>query len=119
VRTNFSGPASQLPDRRRASDWIRLVVGLVILVLLLAHHNHESQIEEAVFQVVRDLPQGIASAVRLFYGLGALWALALIVIAAFLSERRRLGRDLLIAGVRDVGDCAVERSAGERGAFRP
>jgi len=46
-----------------------------------------------------DLPRGIASAVRLFYGLGALWVLGLIVIAAFLSERRRLGRDLLIAGV--------------------
>ena len=75
------------------------MVGLVILVLLLAHHNHESQFEQAVSQVVRDLPHGIASAVRLFYGLGALWVLGLIVIAAFLSERRRLGRDLLIAGV--------------------
>ena len=99
VRAGFSGPASQLPDRRRASDWTRLVAGVVVLVVLLAHHNHESQIETAVSQVVRDLPHGIASAVRLLYGLGALWALALIVIAAFLSERRRLGRDLLIAGV--------------------
>jgi undecaprenyl-diphosphatase len=99
VRAGFSGPASQVPDRRRASDGIRLVVGVVVLVLLLAHHNHESQIEQAVFQVARDLPHEIASAVRLFYGLGALWALALIVIAAFLSERRQLGRDLLIAGL--------------------
>jgi undecaprenyl-diphosphatase len=99
LRTNFSGPASQLPDRRRVSDWIRLVVGVVVLLSLLAHHNHESGTEKQVFQAVRDLPRGIASAVRLFYGLGALWALALIVIAAVLSERRRLGRDLLVAGV--------------------
>src|SRR6516225_301953 len=82
LRTNFSGPASQLPDRRRVSDGVRVVVGVVILLLLLAHHNHESQTEKEVFQAVHDLPQGIASAVRLLYGLGALWALALIVIAA-------------------------------------
>jgi undecaprenyl-diphosphatase len=99
MRTQFSGPASQSPDRRRVSDWFRLTVGLAILALLLAHHNHESQTEQEVFNAVRDLPQGIASAVRLLYGLGALWALALIVIGAFLSERHRLGRDLLIAGV--------------------
>jgi uncharacterized membrane protein YbhN (UPF0104 family) len=99
VRSNFSGPASQLPDRRRVTDGIRLVVGVVILLLLLAHHNHESQTEKEAFQAIHDLPQGIASAVHLFYGLGALWALALIVIAAFLSERRLLARDLLVAGV--------------------
>jgi undecaprenyl-diphosphatase len=99
LRSGFSGPASQLPDRRRVSDGVRVVVGVVIALLLLAHHNHEGQTEKAVFQAFHDLPQGIASAVHLFYGLGALWALALIVIAAFLSERRRLGRDLLVAGV--------------------
>jgi undecaprenyl-diphosphatase len=99
VRSNFSGPASELPDRRRVSDWIRLAVGVVIFVLLLAHHNHESQTEKDVFQAIHNLPQGAASAVHLFYGLGALWALALIVVAAFLSERRRLARDLLIAGI--------------------
>jgi glycosyltransferase 2 family protein len=99
VRSNFSGPASQLPDRRRVSDGVRVVVGVVTVLLLLGHHNHESQTEREVFQAVHDLPQGVASAVRLFYGLGALWALALIVIAAFLSERRLLGRDLLVAGV--------------------
>jgi undecaprenyl-diphosphatase len=106
VRSNFSGPASQLPDRRRVSDGVRLAVGVVILLLLLAHHNHESQTEQQVFGAVHDLPQGLASAVRLFYGLGALWALVLIVIAAFLSERRQLARDLLIAG---VGTWAIAR----------
>ena len=99
VRSNFSGPASDLPDRRRTSDWIRLVVGVVTILLLLAHHNHESQTEKDIYDAVRALPQGISSAVHLFYGLGALWALALIVVAAIFSDRRRLARDLLIAGV--------------------
>ena len=99
VRRNFSGPASDLPDRRRTSDWIRLVVGVVTILLLLAHHNHESQTEKDIYDAVRALPQGITSAVHLFYGLGAIWALALIVVAAIFSDRRRLARDLLIAGV--------------------
>ena len=69
LRSGFSGPASELPDRRRVSDWIRLVAGVVTLLLLLAHHNHESQTEKDIYNAVRALPQGINSAVHLFYGL--------------------------------------------------
>src|SRR4051812_41933634 len=86
VRSHFSGAASELPDRRRVSDWIRLVVGIVVLILLIAHHDHEFQFEQDVFQALRDLPHGFDSALHLFYGLGALWALGLIVVAALLSE---------------------------------
>jgi undecaprenyl-diphosphatase len=99
VRSNFSGPASEAPDRRRVGDWIRLVVGVVVFSLLLWHHDHESQTEKNVFRTLHDLPQGAASAVHLFYGLGALWAVVLIAVAALLEERRRLARDLLVAGV--------------------
>jgi undecaprenyl-diphosphatase len=95
----FFGPASELPERRRASDWIRLVIGVVVFSLLLWHHNHESLAEKDVFQALHALPQGAASAVQLFYGLGAVWAVAIIVVVAFVGKRRRLGRDLLVAGV--------------------
>lgn len=96
---DFFGPASEVPERRRASDWIRLVVGVVLFSLLLWHHNHESLAEKDIFRVLRALPQGAASAVHLFYSLGALWAVALIIVTAFVGKRRRLARDLLIAGV--------------------
>jgi undecaprenyl-diphosphatase len=99
VRSNFSGPASQVPDRRRASDWIRLGVGVVLLLLLLVHEHHESSTEKAISQAIHDLPLGLSSFVHLIYGLGALWAVVLIVVAALLGERRRLARDLVIAGV--------------------
>src|SRR5436309_155573 len=99
VRSHFSGPASELPDRRRVSDWIRLVVGIVLLIVLVVHHDHETQAEKDIFQGIRDLPHGFDSTLQLFYGLGALWALGLVVVAAVLSERRRLARDLLIAGI--------------------
>jgi undecaprenyl-diphosphatase len=98
ARSAFSGPASDLPDRRRVSDWIRLLVGITAFLLLLAHHNHESETEKSIFAAIHDLPRGAVSAVHFFYGLGALWALVLIVVAAFLNDRRRLARDLLIAG---------------------
>src|SRR4051812_33432950 len=100
-RRNFSGPASDLPDRRRVADWIRLATGVVLMALLVWHQDHESQTEKEIYLAIRELPHGVDSdsVVHLLYGLGALWALALIVGAAVLSERRRLARDLLIAGV--------------------
>src|SRR5581483_5485801 len=91
-RRHFSGPASDLPDRRRVSDWIRLGTGIALFAILLWHHDHESQTEKEIYLAVRDLPHGFDSVVHLFYGLGAIWALGLIVIAAALYERRRLAR---------------------------
>src|SRR4051812_30745951 len=75
LRGHFSGPASELPDRRRVSDWIRLVVGTGSLIVLALHHDHETQTEKDIFQALRDLPHELDPALRLFYGLGALWAL--------------------------------------------
>jgi undecaprenyl-diphosphatase len=96
---DFFGPASEIPERRRASDWIRLAVGLLVFSLLLWHHNHESLAEKDVFRALHALPQGAAPVVHLLYRLGALWAVAIIVAAAFLGKRPRLARDLLVAGV--------------------
>jgi undecaprenyl-diphosphatase len=95
---NLVGPASEVPERRRASDWIRLVVGILVFSLLLWHHNHESLAEKDVFRALHALPQDAAPAVHVFYRLGALWAVAIIVVAAFVGKRRRLARDLLVAG---------------------
>src|SRR3954451_8352241 len=98
VRDRSFGPASELPYRRRASDWIRLVVGVVLMSLLLAHQNHETQTELDIFNAVHDLPRGFDSAVRLFYAIGVVWAVVLVV-AAVVTRRRRLARDLIVGGV--------------------
>src|SRR3954465_6482490 len=92
VRSRSFGPASELPYRRRASDWIRLVVGVVLLGLLLAHQHHETQTGLDIFNTVRDLPRGFASGVRLFYAMGVVWAIVLVV-AAVITRRGRLARD--------------------------
>jgi uncharacterized membrane protein YbhN (UPF0104 family) len=98
VRANSFGPASEEPYRRRVSDWIRLVVGAVLLAVLTAHFGDESMPEQEFARAVRTLPQELSSPVRLLYGLGALWAVGLVV-AAFVAWRRRLVRDLLLGAV--------------------
>ena len=82
---DFFGPASEVPERRRASDWIRVAVGVVVFSLLLWHHNHESLAEKDVFRALHALPQGAASALHLFYSLGALWAVVLVASCVALT----------------------------------
>jgi undecaprenyl-diphosphatase len=97
VRAHSFGPASEEPYRRRVSDWTRLVVGLTLLGVLIAHFGDESKPERDLALAVRSLPQELASPVRGLYALGALWAIG-IVVAAVVLRRRRLVRDLLIGG---------------------
>ena len=93
------GPASELPYRRRTSDVVRLIVTLTLLVLAILHQGNPSSLEENLFKLVNGLPDQLETFFTLLYRLGALWALGLIVLAALVARRWRLGRDLLIAGV--------------------
>jgi undecaprenyl-diphosphatase len=99
ARSESFGPASEEPYRRRVSDWIRLGIGVVAMTVLLLHQGHESQPELDLYRAMRDMTHELDSAVRLLYAIGALWAVALIVVAALVAKRRRLARDLLIAGL--------------------
>jgi uncharacterized membrane protein YbhN (UPF0104 family) len=96
IRANSFGPASEEPYRRRVSDWIRLGIGVTLVGVLIAHQDHESTLEIDLSQTIRSFPDALASPVRLLYGLGALWAVGLVV-AALVARRHRLARDLLIA----------------------
>ncbi len=94
------GPASELPYRRRTSDWIRLVVALVIMVALIAHRDGgDLSTDQNLFQFFNGLPDALAPLFTLLYRFGALWALALVVVAALFARRWRLARDMAIAGV--------------------
>lgn len=98
-RRGAFGPASEQPYRRRTSDWIRLVVGAVLVGLAIAHQGHAGQTEQSLFEFFNGLPDGLTSLFRALYGLGTLWALFLVVVAALFARRWRLARDLTIAGV--------------------
>jgi hypothetical protein len=55
--------------------------------------------EHDVFLFFNRLPNSLQSLFEIVYRLGALWAVGLLVAAAFLARRRRLARDLAISGV--------------------
>jgi uncharacterized membrane protein YbhN (UPF0104 family)/tRNA A-37 threonylcarbamoyl transferase component Bud32 len=116
-RERSFGPASEQPYRRRTSDWIRLVIGIAILAYLIHHEGHESQAELNLFNFVNGLPSSLESVFRLLYRFGALWALAIVVIAAVVMRRWRLARDLAIGGAvtwvlaRLIGALVVDHSS--------
>ena len=98
-RHSSFGPASEEPYRRRTSDWVRLVIAIVALVLLIAHEGDLSKAEQNLFTFFNTLPDALNSLFSLLYRLGALWALGVIVIAALVARRWRLARDLAISGM--------------------
>ncbi len=116
-RAHSFGPASEQPYRRRTSDWIRLVIGVTILVLAIAHQDDPTQFERNLFTFFNGLPNQMASFFRLLYAVGALWAVGLVVAAALVARRWRLARDLAIGGIvtwvlaRLIGALVVENAS--------
>jgi undecaprenyl-diphosphatase len=102
VRAHSFGPASEEPYRRRVSDWIRLGVGASFLCAFIVHQGDQGPLETELLRTIRTFPHLLASPVRLLYGLGALWAVGLVV-AAVVARRRRLVRDLLVGGAATWG----------------
>jgi uncharacterized membrane protein YbhN (UPF0104 family)/tRNA A-37 threonylcarbamoyl transferase component Bud32 len=84
--------------RRRTSDWLRLATGVAILAVAARHAGDISASERALYDLAASLPDQMDPAFLLFYRLGALWAVGLVVVAALAGRRWRLGRDLLLAG---------------------
>lgn len=97
-RGHAFGPASELPYRRRSSDVVRLVVGVVLLALVIVHEGNPTQFEQDLFTLVNGLPDTLLTVFDLLYRIGALWAMGLVVVAALVARRWRLARDLFLAG---------------------
>src|SRR5215470_9292368 len=98
-RAHSFGPASEQPYRRRTSDWVRLVVGASIFAFTIWHQDNPTQFEKDLFTTLNGLPEQLDSLFRLLYGIGALWALGLVVVAALIAKRWRLARDMAVGGV--------------------
>ena len=115
-RASTFGPASEEPYRRRTSDWIRVVVAAVLLVVAARHAGSVTVTEQAIFDFFNSLPAWLLPVFQTAYRLGALWAVGLVVSAAVIGRRWRLARDLLLAGVlawvvgRLLGQIVVEHA---------
>ncbi len=92
------GPASELPYRRRFSDSLLLILTSTAVAVTLVVDPTPSGALRAVSEFFESLPAGPAALVELFYKLGSLWAVGLVVAAALVGRRWRLARDLLLAG---------------------
>src|SRR5262249_27550400 len=103
--------------QRRTSDWIRLTAGIVLLVAAARHAGDVNASEQAGYGLVASLPRQLDDVFLAVYRLGALWAVGLVVVAALVGRRWRLGRDLFIAGAvtwlaaRLTGDVVVAHEA--------
>jgi undecaprenyl-diphosphatase len=116
-RAHSFGPASEQPYRRRTSDWVRLVLGIAILAFAIWHQDDPGNFERNLFTTLNGLPNDLDTFFRGLYAVGALWALALVVVAAVVARRWRLARDMAIGGVaawvlaRLIGTIVVENSS--------
>jgi undecaprenyl-diphosphatase len=121
VRASTFGPASEEPYRRRTSDWIRVAVAFVLLLIAARHAGTITATEQAIFDFFNTLPGWLLPVFNTIYRLGALWAVALVVGAALVGRRWRLARDLIVAGGlawalgRLLGHVVVEGSSIEHG----
>ena len=66
-RAHSFGPASEQPYRRRTSDWIRLVLGVGILVFAIWHQDDPGAFEQNLFTTLNGLPNQLESFFRLLY----------------------------------------------------
>ena len=114
LRASTFGPASEEPYRRRTSDWIRIAVATVLLVVAARHAGGITATEQSIFDFFNTLPGWLLPVFNTVYRLGALWAVALVVGAALFGRRWRLARDLFLAGLlawgfgRLLGQIVVE-----------
>jgi undecaprenyl-diphosphatase len=98
-RLGMFGPASEEPYRRRTTDYLRFVLAVALLVATAFHEGDATKTERDLFTFFNRLPDDLRSLFTASYRFGALWAVALLVLAAVVARRRRLARDLAIAGV--------------------
>ncbi len=72
---------------------------MLTLGALAVHAGHETATERAIVRAVSSLPAGLETPLAAFYGLAALWAVALLGGALLIGRRWRLARDIVVAGV--------------------
>lgn len=91
-----STPREGDPYRRRASDWARVVIAVAALAWLAVRST--TRTEAAIMQAFTSLPTGLHTLFAALYRVGAIWAVAVLVVTALAFRRWRLARDLALAG---------------------
>jgi uncharacterized membrane protein YbhN (UPF0104 family) len=92
-------PATLQPFRRRPADGVKLATALMLLGVCIAAVDHRFDLEQDLSRAVRDLPASFRDVFEAIYAGGALWIVLVTVLLAVVARRRRLARDLTVAGL--------------------
>lgn len=98
-RPGVFGNADEHPYRRLPGDWVRLVLAAVIVGVAAANPQFLHASERALDRFFATLPGSFNGVFEVALALGHLWGLALAVIAALVSRRRRLAIVITATGV--------------------
>jgi uncharacterized protein (TIRG00374 family) len=93
----FAGAGGQ-PRARRATDVILLTASLVGMIFVALAAVPEPGISRAINSFFLALPDALTGAWKIFADLPTVWAL-LVLVAAFIARRAKVGRDMLLAVV--------------------
>ncbi len=98
VRTRYLIEPTTQPRVRRAGDLTALVIGLLLIWLTWLSFNDMNDVNASALEFAELFPTWSQGVFKLLFALGALYALALLVIAAVQGRRRTdLLRDLALA----------------------
>jgi uncharacterized membrane protein YbhN (UPF0104 family) len=112
------GAADEHPFRRLTADWIKLGVAAVLVTVSLRHVGNKTATENRIEQFFHSFPDGLNHLFNGLLGLGVLWGVGLVVIAALVARRWRLASVLASAGLlawyfaRFVGFLAAGKDLG-------
>ena len=92
------GRADEHPYRRLTADWVKLVVAAVLVALSVRHVGDRTATETSIERFFTSFPEGLNRLFDGILGIGTLWGVGLVVVAAVIAKRWRLALVLASAG---------------------
>jgi uncharacterized membrane protein YbhN (UPF0104 family) len=106
-RSIILAPAGDGRRRRRGSDAFRLGLGVAVVLIGVIVVRFDPSPEHRLVSIISPPPNGISWLVNAVAVLGSFGMMAALVVLAFISGRRALARDVLVAGLAASGLCLV------------
>src|SRR5204862_7187271 len=92
-------PRSTDPPKRRPTDVGIALVSVAGVIVTAWHSKSPGQLELQLALFLNRIPEGWSGTLPAVLGLGALSVVAIVAGLGFLTQRRQLSLELLIAGV--------------------
>ena len=92
-------PRSTDPPKRRPTDFALAIVCVAAVAATAIHASNPGQLEIQLALFLNRIPEGWSGFETAVLGLGALWVVALLAGLGFLTQRRRLSLELIVAGL--------------------